>query len=128
LRTAPVRRANPAVFQEALTSATRTRIKGVELVRVGLAADGGFINIQYRMPPREARALRQGRVSVIDEATGRSYREIPMMPKVGPLISRPKREGQVGSVMLVNAPSRIGKGSQVTVTLGNFRQEHVPVE
>ena len=56
-----------------------------------------------------------------------TYREIPVTPGVGPLISRPKKQGQSGYVMLKNAPQRIPEGSVVTVVLGSYRQEHVLV-
>lgn len=101
---------------------------GAELLGVSLAADGGFIFVRFQLPPRKARLLTQGQVYVLHEATGMTYREIPEMPGVGPLIARPKRKGHSGYVMLKNAPLKISKGSVVTVVLGNYRQEHVLVQ
>jgi hypothetical protein len=37
-------------------------------------------------------------------------------------------EGQVGYVMLVNAPVPLGSGSLVTVNLGEYTFEHIPVQ
>lgn len=101
---------------------------GAELLGVGFAADGGFIIVRFKLPPRTAGRLMQGQVYVVHEATGTTYREIAVMPEVGPLIARPKKKGQSGYVMLTNAPQRLPKGSVVTVVLGNYRQEHVIVQ
>jgi hypothetical protein len=101
---------------------------GAELLGIGLGLDGGLIALRFRMKPQEARLLRQGQVYVIDETTRRAYREVPVMPKLGPLISRPKQAGQVGYAMLVNAPAPLKSGALVTVVLGNHRQEHVLVQ
>ena len=65
----------------------------VEIVRVGLAGEGGFIIVQFRAPPQEAERWWQGAISVIDEESQAVYTEIPVMPKVGPLIGRPSRTG-----------------------------------
>jgi hypothetical protein len=69
-----------------------------------------------------------GNVSVTDEATGTVYNEIPVMPKIGPLIGRPKLEGQMGYVMLVHNPPALKPGAVVTAKLGEYTFEHVPVE
>ena len=47
---------------------------------------------------------------------------------IGPLIARPKEDGQLGYVMFMNAPQPLQPGSRVTVVLGNFKQEHVVVK
>jgi hypothetical protein len=100
----------------------------VKLLGVGFAAEGGLIMVRFKAPPKIAEQWWQGRVSVIDEATGTVYNEIPVSPLIGPLIGRPKIAGQSGYVMLVNPPPGIQPGSTVTVVLGNFRQEHVTVQ
>jgi hypothetical protein len=99
----------------------------VELLRVDFAAEGKYIYVEFRAPPRVARLWRQGNVSVIDEATGIIYNGIPVAPIIGPLIAQPVREGQIGYVMLVNLDFGIKTGAVVTVVLGNFKQEHVRV-
>jgi hypothetical protein len=100
----------------------------IEVLGVGFATEGKLIMVRFKAPPKIAEQWWQGRVSVIDEATGTVYNEIPVSPLIGPLIGRPKIAGQSGYVMLVNPPPGIQPGSTVTVVLGNFRQEHVTVQ
>ena len=100
----------------------------IEVLRVSFAGEGGMIHILFRAPPKEAEKWWQGSVSVTDEANGAIYNEIPLMPKIGPLIGRPKLEGQLGYVMLSNTPPYLQPGAVVTVKLGNYTFEHVPVE
>jgi hypothetical protein len=102
--------------------------QSVEVLRVGFGADGAMIHIQFRAPPDIVAKWWQGSVSVIDEATGTVYNEIPVMPRIGPLIGRPARAGQLGYVMLVNAPPYLRPGAEVTVVLGKYTFEHLPVE
>jgi hypothetical protein len=99
----------------------------VEVLQVGLAADGGFIIVRFMAPPAEAAKWWQGSVSVTDEGNGAVYEEIPLMPKVGLMIARPKVAGQGGYVLLVNAPPGLRSGALVTVVLGAYQFEHVPV-
>jgi hypothetical protein len=98
---------------------------GAALLGVGLGVDGRLIAVRFRMGTQDARRLQQGNIYVIDETTKNKYCEVPVMPKVGPLISRPKQAEQVGYAMLVNAPVPLKAGAVVTVVLGNYKQEHV---
>jgi hypothetical protein len=100
----------------------------VEIVRVGFAAEGAYIIVQFYAPPRMTHAWIQGTVSLIDEASGTVYNEIPVTPVIGPLIGRPAQATQLGYVMLVNAPTPLAPGAKVTVILGDFRQEHLIVQ
>jgi hypothetical protein len=100
----------------------------VEIVRVGFAGEGGFIIIQFKAPAEVAERWWQGDFLVVDEETETEYKEVPVMPKIGPLISKPKLAGQVGYVMLVNTPPGLSTGARVTVMLGDYRFEHVVVE
>jgi hypothetical protein len=100
----------------------------VEVVRVGFSAEGGMIHIQFRAPPDVATKWWQGSVSVTDEATGTTFNEIPVMPRIGPLIGRPLREGQLGYVMLMHTPPALKPGSKVTVVLGKYEFKHVSVQ
>jgi hypothetical protein len=102
-------------------------ISRVELLVVDFAAEGRYIHVAFRAPPRVARQWRQGNVYVMDEATGTIYNGIPVAPLIGPLIAHPIHDGQIGYVMLVNEPPGIQPGSIVTVVLGDFKQEHVTV-
>ena len=109
-------------------AATETaNISRVELLVVDFAAEGRYIHVAFRAPPRVARQWRQGNVYVVDEATGTIYNGIPVAPIIGPLIAHPIHDGQIGYVMLFNTPPGIRPGSIVTVVLGDFKQEHVTV-
>jgi hypothetical protein len=110
-----------------IVTSTPAITSGVELLGVGFAADTGFIMVEFKADPWEARRWMQGTVYVVDESSGTIYNEIPVMPTVGPLLGRPKEPGQVGYVMLVNMQPGIRPGSIVTVVLGDFKQEHVTV-
>ena len=100
----------------------------IEVVTVSFAGEGGFIFVQYYAPPAVAKRWNQGLVSVTDEKTGHEYIEIPVMPKVGPLIGKPIREGQPGYVMFVNGPVALQPGAIVTVKLGNYIEEGITVQ
>ena len=100
----------------------------VEILSVGFAGEGGMIMIRFQASPEEAEKWWQGSVTVTDEGNGAVYDEIPVMPKIGPLIGRPKVAGQPGYVMLVNTPPWLRPGAMVTVVLGAHTFEHVPVQ
>jgi len=100
----------------------------VKVLGVGLAAEGAMIIVRFLAPPDEAAKWWPGNVSVVDEASGTVYNEIPTMPNIGLLIGRPKVEGQQGYVMLVNPPPGLRASTLVTVVLGTYRFEHVPVQ
>jgi len=101
--------------------------QAVEVTQVGLAAEGGFIIVRFLAPPDEAEKWWQGSVSVTDEGNGAVYEEIPLLPRIGLMIARPKVAGQLGYVLLVNAPPLLRPGALVTVVLGAHQFAHVPV-
>jgi len=103
-------------------------VQTVEVVSVGLAGEGGLIIIRFLAPVKVAERWWQGSVSVEVESSDEIYNEIPVLPRVGPLIGRPKIDGQYGYVMLVNSPPGLQSGSLVTVVLGDYRFEHIVVE
>ena len=107
---------------------TTSNINQVQILSVGLAEEGGLIMVRFKAPPEVAQQWWQGRVSIVDEATGTTYNEIPDVPNIGPLIGRPRVAGQLGYVMLVNPPPGLRPGAMVTVVLGNYKQEHVTVQ
>lgn len=100
----------------------------IRLVRVGFAANGEYIHVEYFAPPVLIAQWRQGLFSVIDETTGEVYNEVPVMPIVGPMIGRPVKPEQMAYVMLVNRVPRLAAGAKVTVVLDKFRFEHIVVE
>jgi hypothetical protein len=102
-----------------------------QLVNVGFAAEGRMIIVQFRASPEEADGWWQGSMYVVDEATQTTYDEIPVMPKIGPLIGRPQAAGQVGYVMFVNAApgaTSLHPGTLVSVVLGKHKWEHIIVQ
>lgn len=102
--------------------------QSVEVVSVGFAGERGLIIIRFLAPAEVTEHWWQGSVSIEEESSGDIYNEIPVLPKVGPMIARPKLDGQPGYVMLVNTPPGLKSGALVTVSLGEYRFEHVPVQ
>ena len=100
----------------------------VQVLSVVIAAEGGFVLVNYKAPPEVATKWYQGAVWVKDEASGTVYSEIGVLPVVGPLFGRPVEPGQPGYVMLVNAPEPLQPGAVITVVLGDYRFEHVRIE
>jgi hypothetical protein len=100
----------------------------VEILRVTYGADGAYIVVNFTSTAEAAQTFWPGVLSVTDEASGAIYNEVPVMPLIGPLIARPREKGQPGYVMLVNAPIPIQPGTLVTVILGEYRFEHLPVQ
>jgi len=98
-----------------------------EVLQVGFGSDGTLISVAYKAAPTVARKWMQGIVYVLDEETGTKYGNVPVMPKVGPLLGRPKEYGQVAYIMFVNGPVPLAPGDIVTVVLGDYKQEHVKV-
>ena len=117
-----------ATLQAATPETQAVEESVVKLVGVSLGTESGLILVQFKAPPALTRRWQQGDVYVTDEATGAVYNEIPVMPIIGPLFARPNQAGQIGYVMLVNAPVPIKSGAQVTVNLGEYIFEHVPVK
>ncbi len=97
-------------------------------MNVGFAAEGSYIIVNYTADPKVAQSFWPGVVSILDEASGTIYNEVPVAPVIGPLIARPHEQGQVGYFMLVNAPVPLQTGASVTVVLGDFKKEHVIVQ
>lgn len=112
---------------ETLAASPQVTPGGVQVVDVTTAAEGAYIMVEFRAPARVVKSWYQGKVSVIDESTHAVYAEIPSVGAIGPLISRPAADGQLGYVMLLNTPSPLKKGAMVTVVLGDFRQTHLIV-
>lgn len=100
---------------------------GIRILGVGFGAQGNYIHVQFAAPVNITKNWQQGVVAVTDEATGTVFQEVPVMPVIGPLFSRPVRDGQAGYFMLVHNPRILQPGSKVTVKLGSFVQEHIVV-
>ena len=119
--------ASPPVSTPSPT-AEATAIIPIEVLSVGLAAEGGMIQVRFRAPVDVADRWFQGQVYLIDEASGREYKEIPVMPRIGPLFGKPAHDGQTGYFMLVNAPEPLQSGTIVTVVLGNHIEESIMIQ
>ena len=100
----------------------------VKLLGVSLGTESGLILVQFKAPPALTRHWQQTDLYVIDESTGAVYNEVPVMPVIGPLFARPNQAGQIGYVMLVNAPVPLQSGALVIVYLGEYIFEHVQVK
>ena len=101
---------------------------GVELKGVGFAVDGSYIMVSYTAPPEVAQDWWENSIYVIDEETGGVYAEIPVMPKIGPLLGKPVEAGQIGYVMLINHDFGIQSGSVVSVVLGKYKRIDIQVQ
>jgi hypothetical protein len=95
---------------------------------VGFAAEGAYIAVYFKAPPQLVDGWWQGSVYVIDEATNQIFSEVPVMPVIGPLIAKPKEDGQPGYFMLNNAGRAISAKSLLTVVLGKYKRVHVPMQ
>lgn len=100
---------------------------GVSFKSIGFAADDTYIMVQFTAPQSQSGLWQQDYIYVVDEKTRAVFKDIPVMPVVGPLMGRPSQEGQVGYVMLINYRNGIKSGSVVTVVLGKYKREHVTV-
>lgn len=131
LQVLPVASLEPGYITTSEAGATLTSTpegSTVEMLGVGIGAEGNFIEVYFLAPPHVAGTWYQGNVSVIDDNTGTVYNEVPVIPVVGPLFGKPVEAGQMGYVMFVNAPIPLQSGSFVTVTLGEYIFEHVQVK
>jgi hypothetical protein len=100
---------------------------GITLNSVSMAQDGGWISVNFKGPAMLVQSWNQGKVFVIDEATGKSYSQIPVAPVIGPLFGKPRGDNQPAYVMLVNSDNGVKAGSVLTVVLGDYKRLHVKV-
>lgn len=128
LPVAPPEGGNTMTTEAGANSTPTPEASTVELLGVGIGAEGNFIEVYFLAPPQVAGTWYQGNVSVVDENTGTVYNEVPVIPVVGPLFGKPVEAGQMGYVMFVNAPTPLQSGAIVTVTLGEYVFEHVQVK
>ncbi len=108
-------------------TATATPEIPIEVLSVNMAVDGGMIQVRFLAPADIADRWLQTDVYIVDEATGAEYREIPVMPRIGPLFGKPARDGQPGYFMLVNGPRPLQSGATVSVVLKDHVEEGITV-
>ncbi len=127
---APLNPASSSSQTSAAPEITGQSAQKIALLNVGLAGEGGFVVVYFTAPPDLAhRLLIPNAAVVVNEKTGFTYSQIPVMDTIGPLISIPKAIGRKGYVMLViPAQSPLKKGDLVTVILADFKQQHVTVQ
>jgi hypothetical protein len=118
--------ATTAAPEAASDGATKAELARVRVVSVGLGAEGGYIGVMFKAPPKLARRWQSGMVYVVDERTHKVYSQIPKVPVLGVLFGRPQSAGQTGYVMLYNIPP-VKAGAKVTVVLGSYTKKHVKV-
>jgi hypothetical protein len=104
---------------------------GVEILGVRRASGGYMLDFRYRVldPARAAPLLDRGkRTRLIAEATG-AVNLVPTSPTVGPLrqTTRNPEAGRIYYQFFTNPASAIGPGDLVTVEIGEFKVEHLPV-
>jgi hypothetical protein len=98
---------------------------GVKLVSVGFAAENSMISVTYSAPPELAKYWNPGDVFVVEENSGKVYRNTVLMPVVGWLFQKPQNLYQSVSVMLTNEGLQSGDG--VTVVLGKYKRLHYKI-
>lgn len=101
---------------------------GVSFEGIGFAADNAYIMVEFIAPQSQSQLWQKDYIYVVDEETSGVYKDIPVMPIVGPLIGRPVDENRPGYVMLINYYQGIKSGSVVTVVIGNYKREHITVK
>lgn len=119
--------ADQTMAQQADPVAIATPEIPIEVLSVNMAADGGMIEVRFLAPADIADRWLQTDVYIVDETTGAEYREIPVMPRIGPLFGKPARDGQPGYFMLVNGPQPLQSGATVSVVLKDHVEEGITV-
>jgi hypothetical protein len=98
---------------------------GIKFDGIGFGADGAYIMVGFQVPIEKIQLVQPGFVIVIDETSEIVYKDVPVMPVVGPLIGRPTHENQGGYIMLLNYNGGIKSGSVVSVVIGNYKRVHI---
>lgn len=97
-----------------------------EIVGCILTADDNIINISFKINRTSYITKNPQEIYVTDETT-----EIKLyllsLPKFGKMITVKGQKGKYGYMMFVNAGNVVKHESKVTVTIGDFKQEHVTV-
>ncbi len=124
---APIEDFTSAKVPDVPTVTSEPAPDGIKFLGINFAAEGDYIIISFLAPPSESRQLWQDSVFVIDETTKAVYKDIPVMPIIGPLVGYPATEGQTGYVTLVNYNKGLKSGAKVTVILGKYKREHIIV-
>ena len=106
-----------------LNPATQPFLPKVSKVVISLCGDGDLINARFTVTPE---MKRPGEIYMKDEVTGYVCRAA-VLPKLGMVMSSRKTAGKSGYCMFKNTDYVIKEGSLVTLVIGGFREEHLPV-
>lgn len=105
---------------------------GAAVSSVRLSAGGYMIDFRYKvLDPEKAAPLagREAKAYLIDEKTGGRFL-VPATPKVGSMRQTPRQlvAGKIYFVFFANPGRFIKAGDKVTVVIGEYRAENIPVE
>lgn len=105
---------------------------GIRIESLRLSAHGRLLDFRYRaLDCAKAAALSDpaSQPGLIAEASGQRLK-VPNMPKIGPLRSTAlaPKPGTIYTILFANAGPGVKAGDLVTITIGEFRAEHQPVE
>jgi len=90
---------------------------------IRLSGVGDFIDVRFKV---NAEAMRPGPVYIKDEKTGKTA-TVATVPKIGWLMTRRTKVGNTAFLILKNPDNSIKAGSLVTLVVGQYRKEHIPV-
>ena len=104
---------------------------GVRPLSIRQTADGHMLDFRYRITDAEkASPLFSSKIKplIIDEDTG-AVMAVPTVPKVGSMRStRKPLQDRNYAILFANPQKHIKPGHKVTVTIGDYRAEHLVVE
>lgn len=105
---------------------------GIEVASLHLSAKGRMIDFRYRVLDPDKAALlgdRSFKPMLTDLATGAVLR-VPSFPKTGSMrqTSAKMEAGRIYFMLFANSGMPVKTGSQVTVTIGDFRAEGLTIQ
>ena len=104
---------------------------GLRPLSIRQTADGHMLDFRYRITDAEkASPLFSPKIKplIIDEDTG-AVMAVPIVPKVGSMRStRKPLQDRNYAILFANPQKHIKPGHKVTVTIGDYRAEHLVVE
>lgn len=121
----------PSPAPRAVQAALRERW-GIEVASLHLSAKGRMVDFRYRvLDPVKATLLgdRTVKPTLTDLATG-AILHVPSFPKTGSMrqTAAKMEAGRIYFMLFANSGMPVKTGSQVTVTIGDFRAEGLTVQ
>ena len=100
----------------------------IEVMKVRLIGDGDLLEIRFRVHGvRRVSPSNPRYIYIIKESTGEIFYP-HRVSRVGALGQKNLNEGPISFVIIDNIKGKIIKGNQVTLGIGQLRQEHILVE